>query len=45
MNPEDYVETAKAIEYMNKFTDIKLSPAKFRKSKGKYSPDKTTNII
>lgn len=45
MNEDNQDKTAKAIEYMNKFTDIKLSPAKFRKSKGKYLPDKATNTI
>lgn len=45
MNENNQDKTAKAIEYMNKFTDIKLSPAKFRKSKGNYLPDKSTNTI
>lgn len=45
INENNQDKTAKAIEYMNKFTDIKLSPAKFRKSKGGYLPDKLTNII
>ena len=45
INENNQDKTAKAIEYMNKFTDIKLSPAKFRKSKGGYLPDKSTNTI
>lgn len=45
MNENNQDKTAKAIEYMNKFTDVKLSPAKFRKSKGRYSPDLNTRTI
>ncbi len=45
INKGDLKKTSSATEYMNTFTNIKLSPAKFRRSKGDYIPNKEENTI
>jgi DNA polymerase-3 subunit alpha len=45
MHEDDVEKTAKIIEYINKFTNIKVKQIQFRYSKTNYRFDKTTNSI
>lgn len=45
INEKNLEKSSKFLDYMSQHTDIELSPAKFRFSKGKYFPDKKNKTI
>lgn len=45
INESKLDKTSSVLEYMKDYTDIKVSPPKFRKSKGSYVSDKENQII
>lgn len=45
VNEDNQDKTAKVFEYINKFTNIKVRPIKFRYSNAKYTIDRDTNSI